>query len=239
MTGTLRRPRCRIVLQARMTSNRLPGKVLMPVCGMPVAVLAARRAGRNGIETIIATSVEPSDDPLVETLQNHGVRYVRGSLNDVLARYIAATGDLEDDDMCVRLTCDNVFPDGDLVRAVIAAAESNPSGYAEVQAGVDGLPSGLAAEALRVRLLRRAARETQDPYDREHVTPWIIRRSGLNAPTILPPEGIDLTGVRCTIDTIEDYRNVSSALAPLPDPVAAPWQEMCRCMARWLERNRP
>jgi spore coat polysaccharide biosynthesis protein SpsF len=231
--------RYRIVPQARISSSRLRGKVLLPVCGLPIVVLAAQRAARDGIETVIATSVDPTDDPLVETLHKHGVRYMRGALDDVLARYVAAVADLDDDDLCVRLTCDNVFPDSDFIRRLIAAAESNPTGYAGTQGGTDGLPFGLAAEAVPVRLLRQAARETQDPYDHEHVTPWIIRRCGRNAPVILPPKGVDLTGVRCTVDTIEDYRHVASGLAGLPDPVSAPWQEMCRRFAQWHARAQP
>lgn len=231
--------RYRIVPQARISSSRLPGKVLLPVCGLPIVVLAAKRAARDGIETVIATSDDRSDDPLVDTLEKHGVRYMRGSLNDVLARYVAAVADLDDDDLCVRLTCDNVFPDSDFVRRLIAAAESNPTGYAGMQGGTDGLPFGLAAEAMPVRLLRQAERETQDPYDHEHVSPWIIRRCGRNAPVVLPPAGVDLTGVRCTVDTIEDYRHVASGISGLPDPVSAPWQEMCRRLRRWLDRAQP
>ncbi|HJR20073.1 MAG TPA: aldo/keto reductase [Dongiaceae bacterium] len=234
-----RKPRHRVVLQARTSSTRLPGKVLLPVCGLPVVVLAARRAARDGLETVVATSDDASDDRLADTLQQHGLRHLRGSLDDVLARYIAATADLDDDDFCVRLTCDNVFPDSDFVRRLVAAAEGNDSGYAGMQGGMDGLPFGLAGEAMRVRLLRQAARESQDPYDHEHVTPWIIRRCGRNAPVILPPAGVDLTGVRCTIDTIEDYRHVGGALAGLPDPVSASWQEMCTRLARWLQRAQP
>jgi spore coat polysaccharide biosynthesis protein SpsF len=233
------RARHRIVLQARMSSSRLPGKVLLPVCGRPIVVLAARRAANTGIEAVVATSEDPSDDRLAEALAKHGVRYLRGALSDVLARYLAATADLGDDAICVRLTCDNVFPDGAFVSQLIAAAESNAAGYSGMQGGTDGLPLGLAGEAMRVGLLRQAAHETQDPYDREHVTPWIIRRCGRNAPVVLPPKGVDLTGMRCTIDTLDDYRTIRAALAGVTDPIAAPWQELYRCLARWARRAQP
>jgi aryl-alcohol dehydrogenase-like predicted oxidoreductase len=108
-----------------------------------------------------------------------------------------------------------------------------------MQGGNDGLPFGLAGEAMRVGLLRQAAQTTDDPYDHEHVTPWVIRRCGRNAPVILPPWGIDLTGVRCTIDTLDDYRTVAAALAGLDDPVSVPWQTMCERLARWMTRARP
>ena len=124
--------RHRVVLQARTTSTRLPGKVLLPVCGLPLVVLAARLAARDGIETVVATSDDPSDDRLAEALSRHGIRHVRGPLDDVLGRFIAATAALDDGDVCVRLTSDNVFPDGDFVRRLIAAAEGNSHGYAGI-----------------------------------------------------------------------------------------------------------
>ena len=232
-------PRRRVILQARTSSTRLPGKVLLPVCGLPVVVLAARRAARDGIETIVATSDDPSDDRLAQTLHAHGIRHVRGPLDDVLARFIAATFDLDDGDICVRLTSDNIFPDGDFVRRLSDAAELNANGYVGITGGAEGLPYGLAGEAMRVGLLRQADRATQEPHDREHVTPWVIRLSGRNAPTVPRVDELDLSSLRCTIDTLEDYRTVTAALAGLADPVAAPWQELCRRLDRWSKRALP
>jgi spore coat polysaccharide biosynthesis protein SpsF len=232
-------PRCRVVLQARTSSTRLPGKVLLPIRGLPVVVLAARRAARDGIETVVATSSDASDDRLADTLAKHGLRHVRGPLDDVLARFIAATADLDDDDICVRLTADNIFPDGDFVGRLIAAVARIPQGYAGFSGGSDGLPYGLAGEAVRVGLLRQADGATQDPHDREHVSPWITRLSGRN-PAAMPRVGdLDLSNLRCTIDTLDDYRNVAAALAGLDDPVVAPWPELCLRLARWSERAQP
>ncbi|HEX6118047.1 MAG TPA: hypothetical protein VFZ03_01265, partial [Dongiaceae bacterium] len=232
-------PRHRVILQARTTSTRLPGKVLLPVCGLPIVVLAARRAARDGIETIVATSTHGSDDALAETLNRHHVRCIRGRLDDVLARFIAATADLDDRDICVRLTSDNVFPDGDFVQRLIAAVEQSAHGYAGFSGGTAGLPYGLAGEALRIGLLRQADRATQDVHDREHVTPWVIRLCGRHAPSMPRVDALDLSDLRCTIDTLEDYRAVRAALAGLDDPVAAPWPDLCRRLARWAERAQP
>jgi spore coat polysaccharide biosynthesis protein SpsF len=231
--------RHRVVLQARTSSTRLPGKVLLPVCRLPVVVLAARRAAHDGVETVVATSGDPSDDRLADTLTQHEIRHVRGSLEDVLARYIAATADLDDSDICVRFTSDNVFPDGDFARRLIAAAEASGDGYAGFSGGAEGLPYGLAGEAVRVGLLRQADRATQEPFDREHVTPWITRRCARNAPAMPRVGDLDLAQMRCTIDTLDDYRTVVAALAGLADPVAAPWQELCRRLGRWAARAQP
>jgi spore coat polysaccharide biosynthesis protein SpsF len=232
-------PRRRVILQARTSSTRLPGKVLLPICGMPIVVLAARRAANGGIETVVATSDDPSDDRLAATLREHGIRHLRGPLDDVLARFVAATADLDDGDICVRLTSDNVFPDGDFVRRLVDAAERSAHGYAGFSGGTDGLPYGLAGEALRVGLLRQASEAAQDVHDREHVTPWVIRLCGRHAPPLPRVDALDLSGLRCTIDTLDDYRTLLSVLAGLEDPVAAPWTGLCRRLGRWAERAQP
>ncbi|MGH6891347.1 MAG: aldo/keto reductase, partial [Dongiaceae bacterium] len=239
MSSDGRKTRCRVVVQARTTSTRLPGKVLLPICGMPIVVLAARRAARDGIETIVATSTDATDDRLARMLQDNGIRYVRGPLDDVLARYVAATADQADNDICIRLTSDNVFPDGDFVARLIDWAERSADGYAGFTGGAEGLPYGVAGEAVRVGLLRQADKDTNDLYDREHVTPWVIRRYGRNMPAMPRIESLDLAHLRCTIDTLDDYRNVAAAMAGLADPIAAPWPDLCRRLARWSDRARP
>ena len=104
-----------IIIQARTASTRLPAKALLPIAGHSSAILAALRASNRQHHTILATSDRPSDDVLAGEAQKHGVATFRGPLEDVLARYFLATANLADDCIVVRLTADNVVPDGDLV----------------------------------------------------------------------------------------------------------------------------
>ncbi|HNB26558.1 MAG TPA: aldo/keto reductase [Alphaproteobacteria bacterium] len=234
-----RRPRRRIVLQARTSSTRLPGKVLLPVAGLPLAVLAAKRAGQDGSEVVVATSTDPGDDALAETLRRHGIACVRGPLDDVLARFILATGDLAGDDICIRFTADNVFPDSAFANRVAGAVEHEGHDWAGFSGGSDGLPYGLAGEAFRVHLLREADRSTTDQQDREHVSPWITRKVGRHLTTMPRDPARDFSALRCTVDTLEDYRTVSAALAGLKDPVGAPYLELCRRLADWFAAAAP
>jgi spore coat polysaccharide biosynthesis protein SpsF (cytidylyltransferase family)/aryl-alcohol dehydrogenase-like predicted oxidoreductase len=225
------RPRRRVVLQARTSSTRLPGKVLLPICGMPIVVLAAKRAARDGLEVVVATSDDASDDELAATIKQHGLICLRGPLDDVLSRFVLSTGDLADDDICVRFTSDNVFPDSDFANRVADAAEKSAGGYAGFSGGTDGLPYGLAGEAFRVGLLREAQKNATTTHEREHVSPWIVQQAGR---VIAPMPGDpmrDMSGLRCTIDTLEDYRNVSAALAGFSDPIGAPWIALCHRLA--------
>src|SRR2546427_12368463 len=102
---------CRIVIQARLSSSRLPAKALLPLKGMPVAVLCALRAANRGGNVVVATSTDPSDDVLAAKLSEYSINIARGPLNDVLERFRLATTDLAAGDLVVRLTADNVFPD--------------------------------------------------------------------------------------------------------------------------------
>jgi spore coat polysaccharide biosynthesis protein SpsF len=226
-------------LQARTTSLRLPGKVLLPVAGLPLAVLAAKRAGNDGSEVVVATSDDPSDDRLAETLARHNVPCVRGPLQDVLARFILATRDLADDDICIRFTADNVFPDSVFANRVAGAVEHEGHGWAGFSGGADGLPYGLAGEAFRVGLLREADRSTTEAQDREHVSPWITRKVGRYLTTMPRDPARDFSGLRCTVDTLEDYRSVASSLAGLPDPTGVAYLALCQRLADWSARAAP
>jgi spore coat polysaccharide biosynthesis protein SpsF len=104
-----------VILQVRSTSTRLPGKALLPVAGFPSSVLAALRAGNKGHEVLVVTSSEASDDALAESFRERGITVVRGPLDDVLTRFALATANLPEDCLVIRLTGDNVVPDGELV----------------------------------------------------------------------------------------------------------------------------
>ena len=121
----------RVVLQARTTSSRLPAKVLLPLGGMPLAILCAKRLGSSGREVILATSNSASDDFLAATATQAGVRVLRGSLDDILDRFLYCTSDLKDDDLVVRATADNPFPDGNFIEQLISAFEKSGQNYLE------------------------------------------------------------------------------------------------------------
>jgi spore coat polysaccharide biosynthesis protein SpsF (cytidylyltransferase family)/aryl-alcohol dehydrogenase-like predicted oxidoreductase len=221
-----------IIMQARSSSSRLPGKAMLPVGGYPSAALAALRAGNLGLETLVATSAEPSDDGLADVLTDvlgkHGIRVVRGPLEDVLARYALAVNELPEDSVVVRLTGDNVLPDGDLVRELVSAFAGSGMEYLSQDWPQSGLPFGLGGEAFTVSTLRRAQAMATSSHDREHVTPWIRRncRMSMHVPQIL--RGADFGHLRCTIDDEEDYQRICRLFTGIADPVHARWFELVK-----------
>ncbi len=105
---------------------------------------------------MVATSEEPSDDALVEILGRHGIRVVRGPLEDVLARYALAAAGLSDEAIVVRLTADNVVPDGVLVEELVAAFAESGAEYLSEASPQSRLPYGLGGEVFSVATLRKA-----------------------------------------------------------------------------------
>lgn len=198
--------RVRVTVQARTDSTRLPAKALLPVGGMPSAVLAAKRAANAGHDVVLATTDRAVDDHLAGLSQKAGIRTFRGAAEDVRGRFLAAVADLDDDDVIVRLTADNLFPDGDLVgRAVDALVRK---GALLVRSMADPrLPYGLAIEAMRAGSLRASVGWRDDAVAREHVTPALIDRAG-SMPRLIDL-GADLGALRCTMDTFEDYLQVA------------------------------
>lgn len=215
--------RTRVVIQSRLSSSRLPGKALMTVGGMPLVELVARRASRTGFEVVVATSVEMYDDRIAATLQPVGIRVLRGSLDDVLSRFLDATSDLAEDDRVVRLTGDNPVADADLVQELIDEMDRTGREYGRVD--IDVVPEGLGVEVFPVRLLRQAGREAVDSYDREHVTPWIRRHTDelLFAPRRNPGKP---AVYRATVDCLHDFIRVSRLFDGYADPVTVPWADV-------------
>jgi spore coat polysaccharide biosynthesis protein SpsF (cytidylyltransferase family)/aryl-alcohol dehydrogenase-like predicted oxidoreductase len=220
-----------IIMQARTGSSRLPGKAMLPVGRYPSAVLAALRAANRGIETAVATSDDPADDVLVDALEKHGIHAVRGPLDDVLARYALAAKDLPDDSLAVRLTGDNVVPDGDLVRELASAFHKSGADYLAQNWPESRLPYGLGGEVFTVATLRQAHAQATSAHDREHVTPWIERncKAKIHVPQVLG--GADFSHLRCTIDDEEDYQRICRLFADVDDPVHAGWFELTKKLA--------
>ncbi len=191
-----------VIVQARLSSRRLPKKVLMPLAGAPAIVRQFERLRRvQGADALVlATSDDASDDALVETCLAHDIRCVRGSLNDVLGRFQSAIG--AGCDVVVRITGDCPLIDPELVSAHIArfVAEQPFAEYVS-NAGERSYPDGLDVEVTSKKMIDAAAAEAHRSFDREHVTPWIRRR----AKTIPIAQDVDLSALRLTLDEQTDY----------------------------------
>jgi spore coat polysaccharide biosynthesis protein SpsF len=216
------------IVQARMGSSRLPGKVLADVGGRPLlALVVARVARAAGIDEVaVATSDRPADDPVAELARGLGVRAIRGSEHDVLDRYATAATAL-DAGVVVRITADCPLVDPDVIAALLALRTAQGLDYAAALTGAvpaapgrRRFPDGLDAEALPAQVLYHAAREATVAYDREHVTPFVNSRPERFRLGWLEAER-DLGDERWTVDRADDLAFVRAVVERLPDPDAA------------------
>jgi spore coat polysaccharide biosynthesis protein SpsF len=193
------------ILQARMTSTRLPGKVLAPVLGEPMIGRQMERLRRSKRidRLIVATSTDPSDDPLATYVEGTGTTVYRGPLADVLARYAGAAALFPEAQALVRLTADCPLADPELVDMVIERHHATGADWTTAALGTRTFPHGLDVEAIRPAALREAAERATDPYEREHVTPYLYRR-----PQTYRLEGVSrspsLAHLRWTVDLPAD-----------------------------------
>lgn len=209
-----------VIVQARMGSTRLPGKVLLEAAGRPLLghQLERLRQVKNAQQVVVATSVGEENDVIAAFCAAEGVAVVRGSQKDVLSRYVLAA-DSTAADVVVRLTADCPLIDPEIIDAVIATYLAAPVSNRYVSNTAQRTyPRGMDVEVFSRAMLDEAHRKAVTQYDREHVTPFIIR-------VLAGPAGIDnvaspqsLAEYRLTVDYWSDYENVKALLeSGLPD----------------------
>lgn len=200
------------IIQARMSSTRLPGKVLADLAGLPLVVFMARRVQQAHCvnHLIVATSVDPTDDPLVAALAAHGITCFRGDLNDVLDRFYRAAL-VAHADHVVRLTGDCPLMDADLVdRAFTLLAESGADYVSNCVPPT--FPDGLDVEAFTMSALKNAWANAQMASEREHVTPYL--REPCHGMKVSNWQGLaDLSHLRWTVDHPDDLDHVRELVA--------------------------
>lgn len=209
------------IVQARMRSERLPGKILSPLCGQPLLALIAKRLARARVdEWWLATTSDPADDVTEAWGFELGLRVYRGHPTDVLSRFVSVA-DETGADWIVRVAADDPFVDAPLVDALVHARDALAEAKADagVEAGAieilrpgGGRPVGYGVELVRTDALRRAnaAIPANQPHHRVHVTSWLSAH-GRSESVVLPSSWPERPAWRWTVDTYEDLAMARSA----------------------------
>lgn len=213
-----------VIVQARMGSSRLPGKVLRPIAGRPMlAVMLDRLAQLSPATVVIATSDLDRDDEIASFAADHGMLCTRGSEHDVLERF-AGAADAHPATHIVRLTADCPLIDPGVVREVLDTHLRTGADYTS-NTLLRTYPDGLDVEVLSSEALAVARREAKRPDEREHVTPYIIRHPDrFRLAAHLGP--LDLEDERWTVDTLEDFAFVDELLSREPNLQRASWLDV-------------
>ncbi|MBI9014620.1 MAG: glycosyltransferase family protein [Clostridiales bacterium] len=195
------------IIQARVGSTRLPGKVLKELKGHTVLYHVIERVSQSTLidDIIIATTLNENDDAIEQEAQKCGVKVFRGSEDDVLSRfYLAAENNKSD--VVVRITSDCPLIDPNVLDDIINSFIKNDNIEIATNAGADlklrTFPRGLDVEVFSCKVLKDAYLNAKEQYQREHVTPYIYENSQniyhhLN--------NVNYSNYRWTVDTEEDF----------------------------------
>lgn len=230
------------IIQARMGSTRLPGKVLQPLLGeAPVLDCVINRVGRAKTlhDVVVATTTASRDDAIVDRCRTRGWSWFRGDEDDVLGRYWQAAL-ANNADVVVRVTSDCPLIDPEIIDCHVAKLlEGWRSADFVTNMMRQTFPLGLAVEAMPFDVLARMERLSTTPYLREHVTTLAYER-----PELFLVEhvlhGVDLSGMRWTVDTPEDLAFVRRIFGHFGQDHFS-WREVLSVLTRhpeWAEINR-
>ncbi len=195
-----------IIIQARMSSQRLPGKVLKKLAGREVLWHMVKRcqASKLAREVVVATSTDISDNPVYNFCVKNGFEVFRGSLENVLLRYYECAEKFNFD-VVVRVTGDCPLIDPSIIDETIGLFKLNDKDYVS-NALKRIFPRGLDCEVFSFKALEEAAGKASSDYEKEHVTPYLIK----NKSTLPLKVNKDFAGdFRLTLDTPEDYKLLS------------------------------
>ena len=238
------KPRVVAIIQGRMTSSRLPGKILADIAGQPMLQRVFIRTSRSASvsQTIFATTTDPSDDPVAEYCDFSGIPFTRGSLYDVLDRYYQ-TAKSAKADVVVRITADCPVIDPALIDDVV-----NTLLEGEYDFVCNRLPPpwhrtypiGLDVEACTFKALEQAWKKAKEPQHREHAMPYFYEEVQLSAVSRQLSDGGSLRGFRIallnhttdfgdyrwTVDTPEDLDFMRQVYARFDGRDDFSWKEV-------------
>ena len=220
------------IVQARMGSTRLPNKVMKPITGVPlIELLLSRLAQSNEIDQIVVvTSVDQKNTPLVNHVRALDYTCEQGSENNVLERYVNAAK-VNNADVVVRITGDCPLVDAGLVDECIRRFHSEHVDYFS-NTNPASYPDGLDVEVITRLALEKALRESKNPYDLEHVTPYVRETGGFTTGCLVHSE--DLSVCRWTVDELVDFEVVENVFRHFSPNLYFSWHEVLK-----LQRIRP
>lgn len=215
-----------IVLQARMGSIRLPGKVLMPLGNTTLLGWIVQRLHDLPWPLVIATSDQVRDDAIVRQCEKINVQYFRGNEQDVLDRYYQCARESHFEHV-VRLTADNPFTDMDELQRLIKRHLSQRNDYSH---SFGSMPVGVGAEIFTFAALERSALEGHAPNHREHVNEYIQERPDVFRIGVLEVAAAKrCPDLRLTVDTQDDYRRACTIAGCAPELWIGTEEAINRC----------
>jgi spore coat polysaccharide biosynthesis protein SpsF len=207
------------IIQARMGSTRLPGKVMKRLCDKTILahVISRVQACLLVDQVVVATTTSIADDVIVTEAEKCGAKWFRGSEEDVLERYYLAAKQYKAD-VVVRVTSDCPLFDPDILSQMLEYFKNETIQGLQIDYLSNCLhrsyPRGLDAEVFTFEVLEKAFKEAEKPYEREHVTPYIYQHPEIFA-LHNQTNDHDISHYRWTLDTEDDWKLIEAVYADL------------------------
>ncbi|MGF1933564.1 MAG: glycosyltransferase family protein [Nostoc sp. ChiQUE02] len=207
------------IIQARMGSTRLPGKVMKQLCGKTVLshVISRVKACFLVDAIVVATTNSLADDVIVIESEKCGIHCFRGSEDDVLERYYLAAKEYQAD-VIIRITSDCPLFDSEVLTAMLEYFKTETGDGLEIDYLSNCLrrsyPRGLDAEVFTFKVLEKAFQEAHESYEREHVTPYIYEHPETFS-LYNQTNNEDISNYRWTLDTEEDWKLIEAVYTDL------------------------
>lgn len=230
------------IIQGRMGSSRLPGKILLDLAGKPMLMRVVERArqSRTVDKVVFATTVDPSDDAVEAYCRQNAITFFRGSLLDVLDRFYQAAKVFKAETI-VRITADCPLLDPGLIDETVTLFRQNGADFAANRLPPPfkrTYPIGLDCEVCSFAVLERAWKEATALHDREHVMPYLYEVKDRFKVAILNyKEDYGAFG-RWTVDTPQDLELVRQVYARLAGKPDFTWLDVLAILKREPELGR-
>ncbi|MGB8252646.1 MAG: glycosyltransferase family protein [Anaerolineaceae bacterium] len=229
------------IIQGRMSSSRLPGKILEDIGGEPMLIRVVSRVRRSHYidQVVVATTDDPSDDPVEALCNSRGIPVYRGSVFDVLDRFYQVAL-LFNAATVIRVTADCPLIDPGEIDHVIYEFNEQKVDFASNRLPPPWkrtYPIGLDIEVCKFEVLKRAWKEAKDPHQREHVMPYIYEENG-RFKVLVIDYPVDYGAMRWTVDTPQDLEVIRLIYKHFSNRDQFSWLEVLDLYARQPELSR-
>ena len=220
-----------LVIQARMGSKRLPGKVMLKIGKYRIIELLFKRLSKAKMvdQIIVATSISPNNDSFCKFLTNKKIKFIRGSEQNVLQRFIDAAKSYNPE-YIIRITADCPFLDSKMLDKMIRIFEKNKIDYLS-NSNPPTFPDGLDIEIISYEALKRANKLAKSKYDREHVTTFIKKKKFFKKINYVNKK--DLSNYRWTLDTKEDFLLIKKIFIKLNYKIHFNWKDILKIKKKY------
>ena len=218
-----------IILQARVNSKRLPGKVLKRIEGTPLVILCAKRLNNTKIPLIIAIPNDKKNIKLKKIIIKNRLNYSLGSHLNVFSRFKKIISKLNDNTIIIRATADNPLPDGKFINEMLRFFKNKKLDYLDTTRKNFILPYGLAIQIFRAKTFNYVSNLRLNKSDKEHVVPRISRLKNLKVFNIKYSKYAKLyTSKKFSIDNKNDLNFLRKVFLGIKKPTTVSWTNLLR-----------